>query len=158
MKINLLLDEPDKTRQGYMNIDQYTNTEKEGFLVRDNLKELSSIDDGECEEVLALNILEYFPPQDTDNLINCWARKLQHGGLLVLGFTDIYQLVTAITTRALDISNANTVLHGVQDKPWNTKKTSLSMELLTKLLEAKGLKIYYKRLQDTQAIIKAARP
>ncbi len=157
MKLNLFIDNPDAARQGYKNIDPVAPIGHADIL-RENLAELASVDDAECSEIVALDVLEYFPPADTDKILTTWIRKLGHGGMLTVGFTDLYQLVKHTYNRTLNISEVNLYLHGNQKSPWNLKRNTFSTDLISEVLQGKGLKILSKRIDGVTTIIKAVRP
>jgi hypothetical protein len=155
MKVNLLQDSSD-IRQGYKNIDPLGALSKE--VIRDSLKELTSVDDGEAEEIVALDVVDYYTPEEAIKMIQTWAKKIAHGGTLTVGFTDIYRLTKSIVNRAYDFEEANVRLHGKQDKPWHVRRCTLSMDFVSVILTTVGFKILFKRFDNEKGIIKAIRP
>jgi hypothetical protein len=157
MKVNLLLDDPANVRTEYLNIDPFAQMHTE-ILVRDDLKKLARVCDAECEELLALNIIDYFPPQEINEVITNWIRKLRHHGLITISFTELYLLVKDIKDRGLNLEEANLAIHGNQQKPWRVRRCTPSMEYIMDLLKSNNIKILSKRLIGHTAIIKGMRP
>lgn len=159
MKLNLLFDNPQGVRGGYINLDPLCQDEStSNFFRREDIKTLDCIDDAECEEIMAIDVIDYFKAEDAKELVGIWAKKLKHGGLIVLGFIDVYQLTKTILGRSIDINKTNELMHGKQDKGWKTIRSSLSMEYVTNLLEGHGFHILSKRFNGYNAIVKARRP
>ena len=80
MKVNITFDE-DNNLNGYLNISP---------------NQLSSVDDGEADEVRAIDVLPYFPEEESANLLMSWIKKLRHGGHLIIGALDIYEVAPEI--------------------------------------------------------------
>jgi predicted SAM-dependent methyltransferase len=157
MKLCLMLDSKDYVRPGYINIDPFAPTEDK-LRIRDDLQRLNIADDGEVEEILAMDVLNYFSLQESNALIQSWVRKLKRNGIITIGFYDVYCVCKLIGGRVFDVATANQILHGRQDKPWHTRRNSISLEDMTKLLEGYGLEILQKRIDFATACIKAKRP
>lgn len=157
MKINLVLDNPSAIKEGYLNIDPLAPLGKTN-LTRDTFQELREVDDAEAEEIIALDIIDYFSPIEIMTFLDIWVKKLKHGGIITLGFVDIYQLCKAVIAREINLQEANVELHGNQTKPWKTRRATMSIDFIAKALEARGLKIINKRLNAGKAIVKAGRP
>jgi hypothetical protein len=116
MKLCLMLDSKEYVREGYTNIDPFAPTEDK-LRVRHDIKQLSLADDGEVEEILALDVISYF-----------------------------------------SLQASNVILYGKQDKPWHIRRNIMSLEDMTRLLEAYGLNILQKKIEAGTAFIKAQRP
>jgi hypothetical protein len=158
MKLNLLLDDSAAIRPDYINIDPLAPLNNDN-LVRDTFKELREVDDGEADSIVAIDIIDYYSPKEVMDFFTVWAKKLKHGGVLTVGFTDIYALSKGIMMRYLNLEAANVQLHGLQDKAWKIRRCSLSIDFIAKSLETRGLKILNKRLGgNAKAIVKAVRP
>jgi hypothetical protein len=158
MKLNLLLDNKFHTREGYLNLDPFANTGEGEIRKRANLKELNEVDDGEVEDLIAIDVIDYYPPVEVNQMLTLWSRKLKHGGSITIGFTDLYQLVKAVSSRVLNLEEANAAFHGTQETPWRIRRSTLSIDYVAKVLESTGLRIKIKRLYSNKAIVRAARP
>jgi predicted SAM-dependent methyltransferase len=158
MKVNLLLDDIAAIRPDYLNIDPLAPLNHDN-IIRDTFKELREIDDGEADSIVALDIIDYYTPKEVMDFLTVWVKKLKHGGILTIGFTDIYALSKGIMMRYLNLEAANLQLHGPQDKAWKIRRCSMSIDFIAKSLETRGLKILNKRLGgNAKAIVKAVRP
>jgi hypothetical protein len=157
MKLCLMLDSKEYVREGYTNIDPFAPTEDK-LRVRHDIKQLSLADDGEVEEILALDVISYFSLQETKELMLNWVRKLKHHGTITIGFYDLYTTCKLIGGRVFDLETSNVILYGKQDKPWHIRRNIMSLEDMTRLLEAYGLNILQKKIEAGTAFIKAQRP
>jgi hypothetical protein len=158
MRVNILLDNPAGIRKGFLNIDPFASTTDE--RITDDFKALNEVDDGEAEEIIAIDIIDYLKTQDAHNAVANWVKKLQHGGILTLAFMDLYFICKAVNNRLLNLEEANIFLHGTQDKPWRLRKSTFTLDYISKLLEGNGLKILLKRIDPNsgRAYIKGMRP
>lgn len=157
MKINLLRNTND-VLSGYLNIDPFTmgtDTDK----VAGGLTDLSyHVDDAEASEIIARDILDYFDPPTGDRALENWIRKLRHGGKLVVGGTDLYEVAKAITNYSLLPEAANKLLYGSFTQPWEMKKHSTCLLATASWLEVKGLHVIKKRLNNFSYCVEAQRP
>ena len=149
-----MFDNPAGLRNGYLNLDPLGADEYRGDI--QNLDVVA--DDGECEAVLAMSVLDYFPPSASHRLIQHWSKKLEHFGTLTVSFTDMYRLAKAITNRNVNLKEANELLHGKQEKGWQIRRSTLSMDIMTEFMHDCGLQILSKRYEGYNAIVKARRP
>ena len=63
-----------------------------------------------------------------------------------------------IQTGYLTLEDANTLLHGAQERDWDTVKSSFTVTRLADALKGLGLQIVRKRSADYQAMVTARRP
>ena len=152
MKVNLLINNPAGIRPDCMNIDPTANGSDS--RVQDDLYKLSTVDDAECEELIAMDIVDYLEPKGLDELITGWVKKLKHNGILTIGFMDMYQMCKVILGRLVELEQANYMLHGTGV----VRRSTMSMNFVAALLTEKGLKVLSKRIVSCKAIIKAVRP
>ena len=155
MKINLTVD-PNNLREGYLNICPFAEDDK---VVSKDIANLDKVvDDGECSELVAMNVLETFPAKEVNEVINNWLKKLKHGGVLVLGFTEFMEVCKAFVNRELTIEDATLFLHGFQNHPWEHRRVNLTMGQVSEVLKNKGLKILKKRVEGFGAVVVGERP
>ena len=149
MKINLKLGGEDKN--GYLNIDGLN-----GMELR-NLDEY--VDDAECIEVLAENILDYIPREDIEFALNNWANKIRHQGILVIGGTEATEVSKLLSNGALSIEQWNACVHGEQDEnsPWDVKLNQFTIEKACEELESRGLVVTKKRVNGLQFVVEGER-
>ena len=158
MKINILLDSPNNTLSGYVNVDPIAdpNDIKRVVCDVDNLTPL--VDDGEAEVIIVTEVLAYFPFRDLDRLVNHWVSKLKKGGgRLTITDIDFYEVTRDIQSRKLNLEEANMLLYGHEDKPWRYRKALISGQLLADLLRSKGLKIVKHRLGEYKFVVEAVK-
>lgn len=154
MKLNLLLNS-NETLNNYINIHPFDDSNGK---VKGDITKLDFVaDDGECEEIRAIDILEYFYAWQTDDIIEGWVKKLRIGGKLILSFAEMYEVANNIAHYTISMKKANYYLFGKQESTWDTKKCSLSIVQMSQFLEGLGLKIRLKRIKDAQGIIIAER-
>lgn len=157
MKINLLLDAPGEVRSGYLNIDAFADGNDE--RINGCLIDLDDhVDDAECEEIIAVGILDYYSARDADKILKNWLRKLAHGGTITIGSYDVVETAKAISNRKLSPEDITIILYGEQGKPWQFKKTALTVNQVATVLETKGLTILKKRIEGLKFIVVAERP
>lgn len=153
MKVNILLND-NHIINGYLNIDPYKEESSKVDKVNVDFENLDAIvDDGELEELRAINILEYVDGNKVDAVLKNWTKKLAHKGKIIIGFTDIMEISKAITNRAIDIPTANDLIHGKQ----LTKKNSFDINTITNYLSSLNLKIISKRLVSYWGVVIAER-
>ena len=148
MKINLKLGGKDKN--GYLNIDGL-----KGMELR-NLDEY--VDDAECIEVLAEDILDYLQINEARSVLAHWISKLRHGGKLIVGGTDIAEVCRMFYKRAIDLESLNEILHGNFQEAWSVKLSHTTMEELASFLESQGIKVTKKRIEGFKMIVEGERP
>lgn len=156
MKVNLSLYGSNEPLAGYINIDVVNN--KENKYVIGNVSNLDDIvDDGEAEEIRAINILQYFSSNDSERILRNWLSKLAHKGKAIIGFTDISAVCRDIYLEKLDIHQANAVLYGQQKDNWDYIKNGFAINHLAYFISTLGYKILGKRVLEYQGILTVER-
>lgn len=156
MKINLLLDNPTGTINGYKNIDPLANGTDER-IVGDihNLDWLA--DNSECEEIIAKNILEYYATELNATILTAWIKKIRRGGRFVFEQLDLDAVCEAYVRNDITFAKMRELLFGEQNKSWNMKKSALTIQILTNFLEGSGFTIQLKRFENLSFCIVATR-
>ncbi len=153
MKVNILLNST-ATRSGWLNIDPYapledpnrSNAQVDGLDV--------FVDDGEVEELVALDVIDAVSSSDKIRLLNHWIAKLAHGGSLTISGLDLYQAARAIHLRQVDLLTANKLLYGE-----NVPTTgAIPCEQMVKILSSSGLRVEDVKIINMKYVIKAVRP
>ena len=156
-KINLLYGSGDVLHT-HLNLDPFTSDETD-VLTRSDIKNLDSfVDDAEAQEIIALDVIDYIPLTDINAVIKHWVSKLRHGGLLIIGGTDLFEVSKAFAQYRLDITEANKLIHGEQSKPYLVKRTNFTTLGLADYLSSLGLKLQKKRINDFHLTVEATRP
>lgn len=159
MKLNLLIDNPDDVRSGYVNIDPFAEPCDPHGRVKGALHDLGhTVDDGEASEIVANDVLDYHPGAVLDDVLNNWLKKLARGGTLTVSTVDVREVARLVWFGNVDINEANNLLHGEQKKEWQLRKVSLSLPHLVEVLEAKGFKVLQKRIHNLRAVVTVQRP
>jgi hypothetical protein len=156
-KINLLYGSGDVLHT-HLNLDPFTSEETDA-LIRSDIKNLDSfIDDAEAQEIIALDVIDYIPLTDINKVIQHWVSKLRHGGSLIIGGTDLFEVSNAFSQYRIDITQANKLIHGEQSKPYLIKRVNFTVMGLVDYLSALGLKLQKKRVSDFHMTVEAIRP
>jgi hypothetical protein len=152
VKVNIISSNEQILNQ-YLNlcINGYDNRES---VVNINDIELSEIVDlGEATEIRAINILEQYPGTMSDKIVKSWVEKLSRKGQITIGFTDIIEVSKGLISRILSIDDANDLIHGRQNEPWEFKQSSFHVNQLAEFLKSLNLKILLKRVVKYRGII-----
>lgn len=156
MKINLLLDNKDGVLNGYLNIDPLS--ENCPSRIAGDVSNLDFIcDNGEVEEILAYNIIEYFHFSLVDGIFNNWLSKLKVGGKLFVSIIDINELSRIYYLNKINLDKFNNIIFGEQKKNWDTKKCGLTVYNLTEVLENKGYKILKSEINGYEGLVACER-
>jgi hypothetical protein len=157
MKIQLLYGHGD-VMSGYTHVNPFNTAPTDGDCCCDVDKLDDIVDDGEATEILAMDVIDYLSIPDVNNVIRHWVSKLAHGGRIIIGGTDLYEVCKAFANYSITITETNYLLHGEQTEPHFTKKvnfTSLGLsEYLTKEL---GLKLIKCRHNGFDMVVEAER-
>jgi len=159
VKVNLLIDNPGDVRSGYVNIDPLApENDPDGRLKGDVGNLDHAVDGGEAEEILALEVLDYFPGHQADDILANWLSKLAHGGRLTISVVDVKEVARAVCSNNLSIDDINELLHGKQEKPWQFRKSAYTLSQLVEVLSNQGYKVLARRVQNYRALVTVERP
>jgi hypothetical protein len=156
MKINLLIESKDFLK-GYLNIDPFPQLEQPQVYEGDVSNIDKYVDNGEAEEIRAFHILSYFEANRVDDILLHWISKLALDGVLTLVDIDLREISRKLYNAEFDISAANDIIYGKQEKQWQYRKSALSLGDIAQLLTNKGLLVIEKALQGGSYMIKAKR-
>lgn len=146
MKLNITI-QPYELN-GYLNISP---------LKGENIWQLSA-EPAECMEIIAEDIVDYIPNADLENVVKNYVSKLRHGGKIILGGTDVFEVSKRISMQSKDISELNQLIYGVESPTgWGFKRGISSIIYISSLLSQLGLRITKQRLNDCQYIVEAYR-
>ncbi len=155
-KVNLLLNNPKNIVHGYLNLDPFADGND--VRVKTDIIDLGEyIDDSECSEIRAEEVLCYFSAELAEKMLTNWVDKLRKNGTISIIDCDLRLISKAILTDVLDLNNANIMLFGLQNSEYTFKKMILDLPTIEILLMKKGLKIVEKSLDKFHFIIKAQR-
>lgn len=127
-------------RQGYVNVDLRTDCETD--LVSDVTK--LPYEDGEVDEILALDLLEHFPVFRTLDILSEWRRVLKLGGLLAIKVPNLEELSKALLARARPDMVVRNIYGGHRwgpDGAWDTHHTGWTPSMIRRDLELGGFRL-----------------
>ncbi len=157
MKLNLLLHD-DSPRSGFINVDPFAPPEDQR-RIRGHFSCLDEIvDDAECDELIAGDILDYVSVEDVDEVLDHWISKLRHGGVITIGGLDLREVTSHIANYTLKTPDANILLFGAQQAPWQFRKSVSTLSERIAYLTDKGLKPLKKRADNYFYSITMERP
>lgn len=152
--MKLLLTVGGLSQDGYVHVDPVPGSEDTPAF-QGNFNNLTAVCDfGECREILATDIMDYVRADDVFSTLEHLSKLLAHGGKLIIGGTDLYELAKAIMNQTIDLREANVILYGNVVR----KMGQLSLDHLTELLLSFGLKIHHKRVNGLNMVVEAVRP
>jgi len=157
MKINLLIDNGAGVRSGYVNIDPYADSNNDSRISADLTNLSHTVDDGEATEIIAHDVLSYYPQSLASRILENWVKKLAYGGTITVSALDQTEVARHINSGFLTVEQANLLLHGAQEKDWDTIKSSFTLTRLAEALESLGLKIIRRRSSDYKVMVTARR-
>ena len=148
MKVLITIDEPNI--EGYLKISP---------MLGHYLNDISNlVDDNECLEILAPTIINYLPFNQLQQIITGWVGKLRHGGKIVIGGIDLYEVSKRVVRGEIETDLANALLYGTQNGVWDVRRSQLNLKDISDLLSHLGLKIITKKLDGIDMIVEAVRP
>lgn len=157
-KVNILLDHRGEIYPGWLNIDPLAPA-NDPQRIKHTPEDLSAlVQPASLEALRALDVLDYYPAQKADQVLDHWISLLGHQGTLAISCVDILEVSRALQRRLIDIPLANSLLHGEQKQNWDHRCANYSLGQLASVLENKGLHILVRRIFDFRAILVAKRP
>lgn len=157
MRLNLLLDDPGGVRPGYVNVDLLAPAGDPHRTQCDPTNLEPVCDAGGCEELVALDILDYVPLAQANAVLDHWVSRLAHGGTMSVSVVDLLEVSRAFADRRLTVEEANLLLHGEQKKQWQFRQSNYTLGQLADALQAKGLMLVLQRHDDFRAVVTARR-
>lgn len=151
MKVNLCylkLEEKD----GYINLSPFAqpNSPFQPCDIR-NLDEV--VCDDEAEEIVALDILNYFKLEDVLKCLQNWINKLKKGGRLLVTFDDAWEVSRRLFIGTIEKEQANEILYGKQEKPHQIKRSAIPMHWLKDWLASRNTKLIKCRLEGYTVVM-----
>ncbi len=130
--------------------------EKEGYINFGINYEsfVKEVDDGECIDIHALEILDYIPEHKFNDFVTNLVKKMRHGCILTIGGSDVYESAKHILRGDYDIHGINKLLYGQQDI---YRKGQYSLNIVSDILINKNIKILEKDIVGNQMYVKGVR-
>lgn len=157
MKLNLLFNAPGDCRSGYLNLD-HAPQQGSPATKCDVTKLGEFVDANEVVELVACDLLDAFPANKVDEVLDHWLSRLAHKGQITISVVDVQMVAKAYLVGKLKLDDVNVLVHGEQDAPGHFRQCSLTMDQLIKVLEHKKLKVLKKRTENFRAFVTAERP
>jgi hypothetical protein len=155
-KINLIYGEGE-VLNGFLNLNPFLEQETDN-LKRVDIKNISSyVDDGECTELISINVLEYFNSNKIPEILSHWVKKVALGGKIILGFVDLQSVARCFYNNIINLETTNILVHGSNAKPYMTKRTGLTITVVESLLKQMGLKIMKRKINNYNVTLEAVR-
>lgn len=130
---------------GYLNIDPNPIIEQDknfDNIVKNSILNIDAyVDDNECEEILAPNVLNYISYKKIPVFLLHLKKKLKKDGELIIGGSDFSLLSRSLNFEAIDLNTLNEFLFGKQSAPSEFKKSTITMMELTKIAQNAGFTV-----------------
>lgn len=107
--------------------------------------------DAEAEEILATDVINFIPVEEVERIIDAWLIKLRHGGKIVIGGIDAYEVCRSVAQASSSIADFNNIVH-------SGRVSQISISHLIDILSKRGLRILKKRISGFNMVVEAQRP
>src|SRR5690348_14687224 len=105
-------------------------------------------DNGEVDEIIAIDCVDYIDSNLASDVVANWIGKLAHGGKLIVGGTDLYEISRSFSSYKVPLDFVNTMLHGSQQNALLFKKAVYTGAAMAEYLKSHGLKIMKQRINE----------
>lgn len=139
---------------GYINIDPSGGDGKKSMDFR-SLDDIS--EPAQCTEICAPEILDYIHHSEIMPVLQNWVSKLRHGGTIIVGGTDCYEVAKGIVSCQLDTVVFNKALFGLSPQFPFIKLGMYTRHDIESILRNFGLKIIHKRINNRTYTVEAKR-
>lgn len=157
MKIQLVYGEGD-LYNGYLVLNPFLEQETDQ-VKRCDIKNIDNFCcDGECEELIAVNVLEYFNASKIPEILSHWIKKVAINGKIIIGVTNVYDVARCFVNGVINLETFNALVHGTNEKPYLVKRSCLTSTLIENYLKSAGLKIMKRKINNYNVIIECVRP
>lgn len=112
----------------------------------------TEVDDGECEEIRAVDICDYIHITQIEQFLLNLFKKTRKGGKLVIGGTDY--LAVFLDNSGLTTGQVNNIFFNINSKP---KAGLYTLDDIVDILDKLGMKITKKILKDYEYTVEAIR-
>lgn len=141
MKLNIIHHNTHNFLNSHTNISPF-NLEHPEILSGDITDIDWIVDNGEAEQIIALDTIEYIPYNKICTVLSNWIGKLCVGGQLILGFIETAELVRWYYRGNIDLEGFNQLSHGNQKESQLVKLSSFSaLDLIERLTQEHTIKL-----------------
>lgn len=116
---------------------------------------LNEVEDGECEEIYAISILDYIPHYDIDSFLDSLVKKMRHGCTLTIGGQDLIESTKQLLRGDHSTYAMNKILYGDKNL---SHKGQYTLQFITDKLLGYGLNVKRKNLEYNNMFIEVTRP
>ncbi len=149
MRVNLFLGRPELVRSGHLNLDASLQ-EPADDRVPCSVNDWPGVSPNEAEEIVVQNVLEFLPPAHVGEVFSYWASRLALGGKLTVVAVDFQEL-------AWQAREAESPCDFANQTAYAGRQSAHTVETITGLFEHFGLKVVWKMLRGTQAVVEGVR-
>lgn len=154
MKINICFGNSNQPLNGYIN----TNIFEDQNFKNCHPENLDSIvDDGEAEQILAINVINYISYNNINDVIMGWFKKLKYDGTMTISFYDFLEICRTLTTQQLNMESAKKLIYGEQTEDFLFFKSGISLLEIKNIFSAINAKIEFCKRDGLVSYIKVRR-
>ena len=153
MKVNITVGSSE-FKNGYLNIDPISKPDGLDIDIR---KLDTIIEDAECTEFKAEDVLDYLEKSEAESVLEHWTSKVRKGGKIVIGGVDAYEVSKMFYQQKITLEEFNNLIHGSFTQPWDVRLNNFTMEYIQSKLINAGLRITKKRLDGYRIIVEGER-
>lgn len=155
-KINLVYG-TGEVYNGFLTLNPFLEQETDS-IKRCDIKNLNNfVDDGEVEELIAINILEYFNANKIPEILSHWIKKVAINGKIIISVTNVYDVARCFVNGIINLETFNGLVHGTNEKPYMVRRSCLTSTLIENFLKSAGLKIMKRKINNYNVVIEAVR-
>lgn len=154
MKVNLILGKKDLVRSGHLNLDaslQAPPDDPADIRRPCSVNDWPGVSPNEAEEIVATEVLDFLPPHHVGEVFGYWVSRLALGGKLVVACADCLEAAHLVSLQDNPVEACNRLLYA-------GRQSAHSVESLAELFEQAGLKVTWKMVNGTRAIVEGVRP
>lgn len=157
-KVNLIYGAGDVV-QTHVNINPFAENADGEKIIRADVSNLDKhVDDSELNELRAIDVLNYIEINKVESTIGNWCQKIRFGGIIIIGGVDLMEACKSFSEYKSDLTEANILLHGSQEKPYLTRRSSFTAIGLADYIHNKfNFTILKKRINLHRMIVEAKR-
>lgn len=134
-KVNLIYGQGDVLHT-HININPFAEDADGENIIRANIMNLDEhVDDAELSELIAVDVIDYIPLNEVNEVLSNWAKKIRIGGKIILGGTDLVEVCKSMSQYRIPITDANELIHGSQTKPYLIKRATFTAIGISDYLE-----------------------
>ncbi len=143
----------------HININPFAENADGEKVIRADISNLDKhVDDSELNELRAVDVLNYIEIQKVESTISNWCQKIRLGGKIIIGGIDLMEVCKSFSEYKSDLTEANILLHGSQEKPYLIRRSSFTAIGLADYMSSKfNFTILKKRINSHTMIVEARR-